>query len=985
MKPTIYLGIGGTGNKALAHVKKHFEDEYGVGNIPSEVAFVGFDFQTDMDKDGTLATNISTDFITVDSNSNPKTMYQVQRDSGRFQWMPEINASNLDDRISKGAKQVRTTGRLYTDMTINQILPRITSVINRILHIGGTATTQEGVVDIYLITSLAGGSGAGAFISIATSIKEQYDNKVNLYGFGVMHGVFQAMDPAGVTMQNVMYNGVSSIIDLDYLFTASIENPIEFELGGKIVRRTSPIFDKFVLVDNVSESGNVLNEVDELCEMLGLCMYSYAGDAGVKSESVLNNIDHKTKNYDVKHKMGWVMSAGACQVVYNGQLLAEVYGLKAATALIRNLRQEGSDITATVLPWIQTVGLREDNINDENLPHDQLTDAICAPQDFNKIQSPLLDQAATDTANQQQCDKYLNNLSLFPTNQKLNAMLASFQAQLDEKVNTLLTQDGAVGNATQFVATFTTYCEAYKKEMDAEVATLTKKYTDQKVNFEQHAFKNYLDEKHGALMWRYKEKNQELLDDRVGAPARNLLKLSYEIKRREAASQIYNTLITYANTKLEDLEKLDKNLKLISKSIEQTLVQKQTQGNTLIFEYDLSQKERQNVKIDESEIQIHGLIESLNGKSLMDLNSEELLNAILAYTENLRQAALYKERLLSQVINDLPEEDYIDLKQEIEKRSARWLRVDDRAEVVNNEQNGIKSVSDAIAKQLIISYYPDGDNPFKLQNDSDFIKHILNPKNAFRETLKESAKQRMIVTRIDGCIIPYCIGSLDEITMTRYNNLINRHNAGQSVYNPHFDKLLFEKMQKADFKLKPDMQDEALFYWVCAQLFGVNIEETVRIMEKNPDGTTGKQLDKEKEMHTKLIVWTGGCYKMWDFEDQSWIQVGGGIKQRDVAYETFKIDFPRLRDAYKAKIYDQYHSQVTVWESKIKSLLPEDIKGDGSNAGGQGSLQDYIDRVVCSDKNSATYLASKSEYELIKKEYKYIREKLINELKLLKK
>jgi hypothetical protein len=221
--------------------------------------------------------------------------------------------------------------------------------------------------------------------------------------------------------------------------------------------------------------------------------------------------------------------------------------------------------------------------------------------------------------------------------------------------------------------------------------------------------------------------------------------------------------------------------------------------------------------------------------------------------------------------------------------------------------------------------------------------------------------------------------------MTRYNNLINRHNAGQSVYNPHFDKLLFEKMQKADFKLKPDMQDEALFYWVCAQLFGVNIEETVRIMEKNPDGTTGKQLDKEKEMHTKLIVWTGGCYKMWDFEDQSWIQVGGGIKQRDVAYETFKIDFPRLRDAYKAKIYDQYHSQVTVWESKIKSLLPEDIKGDGSNAGGQGSLQDYIDRVVCSDKNSATYLASKSEYELIKKEYKYIREKLINELKLLKK
>lgn len=51
MRPTIYLGIGGTGIKTLAQIKYQFEKDYGVGNIPKEVAFVGFDFQTDMDKD----------------------------------------------------------------------------------------------------------------------------------------------------------------------------------------------------------------------------------------------------------------------------------------------------------------------------------------------------------------------------------------------------------------------------------------------------------------------------------------------------------------------------------------------------------------------------------------------------------------------------------------------------------------------------------------------------------------------------------------------------------------------------------------------------------------------------------------------------------------------------------------------------------------------------------------------------------------------
>ena len=109
MKPTIYLGLGGTGNIAISHAKKLYEEEYGVGNIPPSVAFVTVDFQTDMDEDAGLSTNIKDNFIKIDIAANPKEFYRVRREQhGQYTWMFDGNTNNIDNRISKGAKAVRT-------------------------------------------------------------------------------------------------------------------------------------------------------------------------------------------------------------------------------------------------------------------------------------------------------------------------------------------------------------------------------------------------------------------------------------------------------------------------------------------------------------------------------------------------------------------------------------------------------------------------------------------------------------------------------------------------------------------------------------------------------------------------------------------------------------------------------------------------------------------------------------------------------------
>jgi hypothetical protein len=123
-----------------------------------------------------------------------------------------------------------------------------------------------------------------------------------------------------------------------------------------------------------------------------------------------------------------------------------------------------------------------------------------------------------------------------------------------------LKENAAVGNAIKFVELFKTYCEKYKSEMDSEVESLTKQKAEREDAFDKKAYSNYISEKHGALTFGRATKNQELLEDLVGRPAREILQLTYEIKRHEVASNIYNTLIAQADELSDKLEKMDDSL-----------------------------------------------------------------------------------------------------------------------------------------------------------------------------------------------------------------------------------------------------------------------------------------------------------------------------------------------------------------------------------------------------------------------------------------
>ena len=90
IRPTIYVGLGGTGIRAIAQTKKHFEDAYGKDNIPQQIAFLAIDFDLAAASDSTLATDVSSDFLQLNVAANPQTLYKVGTSTGDYSWVVPV-------------------------------------------------------------------------------------------------------------------------------------------------------------------------------------------------------------------------------------------------------------------------------------------------------------------------------------------------------------------------------------------------------------------------------------------------------------------------------------------------------------------------------------------------------------------------------------------------------------------------------------------------------------------------------------------------------------------------------------------------------------------------------------------------------------------------------------------------------------------------------------------------------------------------------
>lgn len=272
--PALIIGLGGTGKWILTYIKKSLMDTYG-GVVPPTIQLLSFDTTSErVSHDGKAQEeDVKVGDLQLDSNSEfvylGGNIKQIALDIHNHNEYPHIGSwlqastylQSTDDRsfdISDGAGQKRPFGRmsLFLDLQSNveaKISNKISTAISNVI----SANRQVETVEIYIIGSLAGGTGAGTFIDVAHlarwyAMKKLATGKFAIRGFLVLPNSFQSV----IQVNKVQAQAFAAMRELDrfmYVFNQSypiVYNPSNAELqtsyGGS---ESGKLFDSCFMLD----------------------------------------------------------------------------------------------------------------------------------------------------------------------------------------------------------------------------------------------------------------------------------------------------------------------------------------------------------------------------------------------------------------------------------------------------------------------------------------------------------------------------------------------------------------------------------------------------------------------------------------------------------------------------------------------------------------------------------------------------------------
>ncbi len=776
MKPTIYIGLGGTGIKAVSHTKKMYEDMYGVGNIPPHIAFLVLDYYSAYTSPA-LATSIEDDAVPLNYNGDPRDYYRAHVENGAFNWMFEGNSLFFKSNVPMYPPPYRTTGRFYTELlraTIEQALQARWQQVTNFIY--GVAPAN---VEVHIVTSLCGGTGAGSFINVAEMIQRNFGNRANIIGHGVMHGIFRAIDPMGNQVRRVRENAYSAIMDLDYLMSASMGNPITFEINGATRTFTRPLFDEFFVIDNSTPNGVIVNQIDTLCE--NIAVYLFADNLNTQSTGL--GAEWFDGRYNILNKIGWVQSFGACQVVYKGEELADLYAKRYAVKLIEKMLQQSDNPQDATMEWIRDIGLHDD----------LLVERIFESSRILKLREPVTNIYDTFDVTNNIINHYINNLHEINTGETIASLREEYTHLFGLKIEELQ-REGKVAETRLFLESLISILRNLIQKNETEATDLRNNEFEKKSWFLKMAMTDYENSRNNIL-YRFRTHRAQVHLYDVNNLAKNKLKIAYEIKRQEIAVEIYKLLIWEAECKLIEIEGCIHTLENLRNEYTMAANERMHAPDSM-FEYDLSMKERIEMHVDYCDVDLPAFCATL-GKPFLRMDIEqELKPAINDFAKSRPQAMQYIEKSLADVINNMSDEEFELLRDKIIRLSSPLLQINDRGQ--KNFHFEMKP-SEIMNHKYVFSFYGNG-------GDYNRLEYSL-PRNTMADFVQHNygqLHQKMFVTRKDVAIIPYCIDSLDERLQDAYEREVRSSMNGMCC-NPHFDKTLFEEMRKKDFKLKPEL------------------------------------------------------------------------------------------------------------------------------------------------------------------------------------
>ena len=474
---TLFVGLGGTGVKAILRAKQCFVDAY--GEVPPMVAFLAVDTDKKI-RDASLPSRKGKDVKFAENEicfcGITGSALDIYRNYlTQFQWLPRRNAAFLANLKNTGAGAVRSNGRFLARHNAIEISKRVASKVTEIgmpLPIGSKFvydTNKDGVeypIKVNVVGSVAGGTGSGTILDMLILIAKTLRDSGLSYSITpwmVLPEVFRHMAP-GPASANVYQNAYGAIKELDYLYhlPKNNQNALDFNFD-KIYYLDEGIGDTY-LINNTNKAGVVFQNIDDITDSIGRCMFLPSNEV----DSVKDNTQNVSFVYNIRNKEAHYVSAGSAEIVYDNQAVGNVVAKGMIAQICDELcKSDSMNALNDVNAWTtsEAVAIQEHDA-------DLLTDSILSKYAPFSI---IIDKDA---------DESTINANIFAGAEAPNVLeevrdneikkLEIVKAELNKKIDEIIDSQNGVGAAISFLESLSDNISICKDEMSTEASELTK-------------------------------------------------------------------------------------------------------------------------------------------------------------------------------------------------------------------------------------------------------------------------------------------------------------------------------------------------------------------------------------------------------------------------------------------------------------------------------------------------------------------------------
>lgn len=480
--PTLYIGLGGTGARALLRAKQCFIDAY--GKVPSMIEFLAID--TDNNIGGSPIKSALHGDISLDKN---ETLYITSKAAlakyhefpEDYQWLPRLNSEKLGNIRGSGAGMVRSNGRFILlesqEIVKNSIIGKI-GKITKSIHLGGEfvpATKDNGSMVpaiVNIVGSIAGGTGCGMIVDmlqIVPSALEGQGIDCYIYPWIIMPDIYRFMYPK---MSDAVYlNAYGALRELDYLFNLKNNNK-PLSIGGEQITSRDERIQYAYLINNYNSFAGTIDSVTDIADNVGRSMFMPTNDMGAAVETPMDNIRNWKDNYDLKAegKSCWCASTGSAEIVYDSQIVGDCIGYSLIRSVANQLTQisDSNTIGQMVQQWMVSpeVAIQERNA-------DLLIDSLLSA---NYPATIAFDKESTVS----DIENFISIATKVDDELKKNYanIKSRVESELGKKVHTLLNSAHGVGDAEDFLSQLLSAIKLCEDDMHNEIEVHTQKISN---------------------------------------------------------------------------------------------------------------------------------------------------------------------------------------------------------------------------------------------------------------------------------------------------------------------------------------------------------------------------------------------------------------------------------------------------------------------------------------------------------------------------